>query len=286
MRSRPGAARLLLVALTAPLAAAPAVAQPWTEPDPAAVVGQWRGPVRWQRCAIDGAARVALAVGRDGSGYQIDLAALADGWGVEAMAPLGGDLLEGNRADVRVAWRAGKPGRATLTVTLGSGCVATASLTRASIGAPPCDELAALATIAERCDALAPPAVDVGPLVARLRTQRPQGARRRGGVSAGGAAAARRADRRGLRARPDPGGGRPADRRVRRADRDALARGPLRQGRGRRQAAAARAGAHRRQERGGRRSRRSRRPGRELPRHRGRARRSAAAAGLLTTRHR
>lgn len=94
MRSRPGAARLLLVALAAPLAAAPAVAQPWTEPDPAAVVGQWRGPVRWQRCAIDGAPRVALAVGRDGSGYQIDLAALADGWGVEAMAPLGGDLLE------------------------------------------------------------------------------------------------------------------------------------------------------------------------------------------------
>mgnify|MGYP000293564240 CR=1 FL=1 len=68
MRSRPGAARLLLVALAAPLAAAPAVAQPWTEPDPAAVVGQWRGPVRWQRCAIDGAPRVALAVGRDGSG--------------------------------------------------------------------------------------------------------------------------------------------------------------------------------------------------------------------------
>lgn len=185
MRSRPGAARLLLVALAAPLAAAPAVAQPWTEPDPTAVVGQWRGPVRWQRCAIDGAPRVALAVGRDGSGYQIDLAALADGWGVEAMAPLGGDLLEGNRADVRVAWRAGKPGRATLTVTLGSGCVATASLTRASIGAPPCDELAALATIAEGCDALAPPAVDVGPLVARLRTQRRKGR--------GDAAACRRA---------------------------------------------------------------------------------------------
>lgn len=182
MRIRSTAA---LAALALAAAAASAAAQPWTEPDPAAVVGRWRGAVRWQRCAIDGAPRVALEVVRDGSGYRIDLAALADGWGVESLAALGGDELEGNRADLRVTWRAGKPGRASLTVTLGSGCVATAILTRASIGAPPCDELVALAAIADGCDALTPPAVDVGGLVARLRTQRRRGR--------GDAAACRRA---------------------------------------------------------------------------------------------
>lgn len=172
MRLRGIAARLAIVGATVGAVATPAAAQAWTEPDPAAVVGRWSGAVRWQRCAIDGAPRAALDVARDGSGYRIDLAALADGWGVESLAALGGDALEGNRADLRVTWRAGKPGRATLIVSLGSGCVATASLTRASIGAPPCDELVALSAIATTCAALAPPAVDVGGLVARLRTQR------------------------------------------------------------------------------------------------------------------
>ncbi len=179
-RSTAALATLALAAL-----ALPAAAQAWREPDPAAVVGRWSGAVRWQRCAIDGAPRVALEVVRDGSGYGVDLAALADGWGVESLAALGGDELEGNRADLRVTWRAGKPGRATLTVTLESGCVATASLTRASIGGPPCDELVALSSIAAGCAALTPPAVDVDGLVARLRTQRRRGR--------GDAAACRRA---------------------------------------------------------------------------------------------
>ncbi len=150
--------------LIAMLAAVPVAAGPgWTEPDPAAVVGRWSGAVSWKTCAIDGAARVTLEVVRDGSGYRVDLAPLADGLGSESFAPTGGPVVEAHRADLTATWRAGKPGRARLELTLGGGCAATAVLTRASVGAPACDELVALGAIAATCPAATVPAVTAVP---------------------------------------------------------------------------------------------------------------------------
>ncbi|MBK9030285.1 MAG: hypothetical protein IPL61_02920 [Myxococcales bacterium] len=171
--------RALVVAWVIASAGA-AAAQPWTEPDPAAVVGTWRGSVAWKQCAIDGAARVTLVVARDGSGYRLDLAPLADGLGSESFAPTGGPALEAHRADLHATWTGARPGRARLRLALGGGCVATAALRRATVGAAACDEMIALAAIARTCAALPEPtSPEVDGLVARLvGGRRAAGARR------------------------------------------------------------------------------------------------------------
>ena len=156
LSSMPSARSLLALALLA-VSAASASAQGWTEPDPAAVIGRWTGTVSWKSCAIDGATKATLDVARDGSGYRLDLAPLADGLGVESFAPTGGPVLEAHHADLTATWRAGKPGRARLEVTLGGGCAAVATLARASVGAPACDELVALTAIASTCSAATVP---------------------------------------------------------------------------------------------------------------------------------
>ena len=137
--------------------AAAARAQGWTEPDPAAVVGRWDGGVTWRQCAVAGERTVALAVGRDGSGYRIDLGALLDGLRAEVFAPIGGPTLEASRADLHATFTAGKPGRAALRLELGGGCQIDVALRRQSTGTAACDELAGLRAVADACPALAEP---------------------------------------------------------------------------------------------------------------------------------
>lgn len=150
--------RLVLFVLAG--AAATASAQPgpavWAEPDPAAVVGRWRATITWRRCAATGAARALLDVGRDGSGYAIDLGPVLDGLGPHVLVPFEARKLEATRDDLRVEWTTGKHNRASLVVKFASGCAGTLALVREATGAPACDELAALQSIAGRCDGVAP----------------------------------------------------------------------------------------------------------------------------------
>ncbi len=160
----------LLVSITAAgaasaVVAAIAVAEPaapplvWAEPDPATVIGHWRGPATWRACGDGGAARVTLDVHRDGSGYAVDLAAVLDGLGRTSLVPAAAQRLEMKRDDLRIEWRTGKHNKATLTIQFGqsgSGCTGTLRLTRDATGAPACDRLAALARIASTCDGATP----------------------------------------------------------------------------------------------------------------------------------
>ncbi len=127
---------------------APAV---WDEPDPAAVVGRWRGAAVWRRCAAAGLARVVLDVRRDGSGYGVDLAPALDGLGAVVLVPAAARRLAAMQDDLAVNWTTGKHNRATLEVGFASGCTGTLRLTRDGSGAPACDELAALESIARDC---------------------------------------------------------------------------------------------------------------------------------------
>lgn len=156
---------LVVVLLGAVLAGAAASlhAEPgpaiWAEPDPAAVVGRWRATIAWRGCAATGAARAALDVERDGSGYAVDLAPVLDGLGPAVLVPMAAKKLEATRDDLHVAWTTAKPNRATLVVRFASGCTGTAALARETTGAPACDELAALEAVARRCDAVEAPEV-------------------------------------------------------------------------------------------------------------------------------
>lgn len=150
--------RLVVVCLFGVLAGAVASASAdtgpavWAEPDPAVVVGRWRATITWRGCAATGAARAVLDIGRDGSGYAIDLAPALDGLGPQVLVPFAAKKLEATRDDLRVEWTTGKHNRATLVVKFASGCTGTAALVREATGAPACDELVALESIAARCD--------------------------------------------------------------------------------------------------------------------------------------
>jgi hypothetical protein len=152
--------RIALFVLVGAVALAHADTGPavWAEPDPAAVVGRWRATITWRGCAATGAARAVLDVGRDGSGYAIDLAPVLDGLGSQVLVPLAAKKLEATRDDLRVEWTTGKHNRATLAVKFASGCTGTLALTREATGAPACDELVALQAIAARCDGVEAPA--------------------------------------------------------------------------------------------------------------------------------
>lgn len=130
----------------------------WAEPDPAAVVGRWRGSAHWKGCPR-GAARVVLDVARDGSGYRVDLAPVLDGLGVIDLVPSAARRLDATRDDLAVTWTAGKPNRATLAIRFASGCAATLRLVRDGSGAPACDELAALERIGATCAAVTLPPI-------------------------------------------------------------------------------------------------------------------------------
>nr|MBP9863334.1 hypothetical protein [Kofleriaceae bacterium] len=145
-------------------------AQAWAEPDPAAVVGRWSGPVSWRGCAIDVARAATLELVRDGTGYRLALAPLADGLAAEELVAAGATELRFDRADRHGIWQLGRAGRATLTVRLGASCVVTARLRRASSGAAACDELLGLRAIAATCPAV--PADDVPALPPRRQAAR------------------------------------------------------------------------------------------------------------------
>jgi|GEM_PF-3684166 len=152
--------RLAMLAGFVVLAAAGrAPGQGFTEPDPAAMLGTWRGTVARQQCAAVGTAKIVVEVTRDGSGYRVDLGALIDGLRVETLVPTGGPGVELTRDDLNATWATGKLDRAVLRVALGGGCVATASLKRDSLGVAACDEVVGLRAVATTCRALdgAPP---------------------------------------------------------------------------------------------------------------------------------
>ena len=123
-----------------------------------------RGPVSWDGCAIVGARTVTLTVERDGSGYRVDLAPLADGLGPESLVAIGGPQLVIDHADRHAQWIMGKPGRATLTLGLGTSCQASARLRRATTGSAACDDWTGLRAVALACSAVTAP-----PPLARLR---------------------------------------------------------------------------------------------------------------------
>lgn len=162
-----------------------AQAQVWTEPDPTALVGRWTGPVVRKQCAAGGGKQLALEVVRDGSGYRIDLAPVLDGLRAEVFVPIGGPTVEAQRDDLRAVWTPGKRDRATLVVTLGAGCQATATLRRDSLGLAACDEVVGLRAVAAACPTLAAP-VDPSaePALARLKPGRKLPARQRAAVEA------------------------------------------------------------------------------------------------------
>ncbi len=154
------AAVLALITVGLVSRATPGVAEPWVEPDPAAVVGRWTGPATWRQCAVTGEARPVLVVARDGGGYRVDLAAALDGLGTELLAPVGGRELTATRHDLTVSWVLGSPGHARVRLGFASGCEGTLVLARDTTGAAACDELVALRAIAGGCPAATVPATE------------------------------------------------------------------------------------------------------------------------------
>ncbi len=146
------------VAADAMTARADEHASVWAEPDPAAVIGHWRGTARWRGCP-PGPARVAIEVTRDGSGYRTDLAPVLDGLGAIDLVPASRRGLDMQRDDLRVTWTTGKHNRATLSVGFASGCTGTLALTRDGSGAPACDELRALRVLGAMCPAAVLPTI-------------------------------------------------------------------------------------------------------------------------------
>lgn len=129
----------------------------WAEPDPAAVVGRWRGAASWRACVGAAPARVTLEVARDGSGYAVDLAPVLDGLRPVVLVPMAPRRLEAGLDELRVTWTTGKANQATLEVRFASGCTGTLRLTRDGTGAPACDELAGLTAVAAACEGVPAP---------------------------------------------------------------------------------------------------------------------------------
>jgi len=157
--------------------AAPAAQQPLTWAD---WVGDWDGKLKWTSCSAEGEPQASLPVEALDGSMSLDLAPAgtalpqlslvedADGW----MAQQG---------DITVHLKHGKADKTgdklELAVDLDSGCQVRGTLTRATLGIPACDRLAAWARIESHCTKLSRPPQE-NP--ARLAKQRREWRKARG----------------------------------------------------------------------------------------------------------
>jgi hypothetical protein len=139
-------------------------------------VGEWAGKLRWQGCAIDGAASATISIDASDGAVAIDLASA--GVGLASVRLVEDDTAwVGQSADVRVHAARSK-GALELGVTLDSGCELHATLHRDGSGIAQCDRLAAWGRVEARCSKLARPPLEEP---ARLARQRAAWSTARGG---------------------------------------------------------------------------------------------------------
>lgn len=157
---------LVLAAASGALAAppaGPAAPRPWAD-----WVGDWDGKLAWKYCTSDGAERASIPVDAIDGSVSIDLAPAGSAL---SQLPLveGSDGWSGKQGDVSVTLSRDKRGKLALAIDLDSGCQVRGTLSRASVGIPACDRLAAWARIESHCTKLSRPPLENAARLARQR---------------------------------------------------------------------------------------------------------------------
>lgn len=148
--------RLAAIAVVMGFAAAGAIAQtaPASQPTLAeAWVGTWTGKVTWKECSLETGAALTLPIQALNSTLTSDGDLLYEGLGAVIWSPSGANLVV-SREGVELSLAPAKKGAVKLRMTTQSGCLATATLKRATSGMPSCDAVRALATVKSTCDGL------------------------------------------------------------------------------------------------------------------------------------
>lgn len=123
----------------------PTLAETW--------VGTWVGKATWHECSLEGGDTLTMPIQSLASKLTSDGDILMDGLGALEWRADGKRLVIA-RDGLDVSLTPGKKGVVKLVMTTGAGCVAKASLKRATSGIPSCDAVRALATAKSTCDGL------------------------------------------------------------------------------------------------------------------------------------
>lgn len=148
-------AAFAVVATLAGFAGAAAVADPAPSQITLAEtwVGSWTGKATWQECSLEGGSTITLPIQSLGSTLTSDGDILMEGLGALVWSSQGKQLVIA-RDGLDVTLTPGKKGAVKLMMKTGAGCVARATLERASSGIASCDAVRALATARSTCDGL------------------------------------------------------------------------------------------------------------------------------------
>ncbi|HEY5921009.1 MAG TPA: hypothetical protein VIV11_05030 [Kofleriaceae bacterium] len=131
-------------------------------------IGDWDGKLKWTSCTAEGEPRASLAVdARDGS-VSIDLTPAGSALTQLSLVEDGAGWM-GQQGDVTVRVKLPKSDKLEVAVDLDSGCQVRGTLTRASVGIPACDRLAAWARIESHCTKLSRPPLENAARLARQR---------------------------------------------------------------------------------------------------------------------
>ncbi len=154
---------LVLAAASGALATPPAAPRSWAD-----WVGDWDGKLAWKHCTSEGAVRASIPVDAIDGSVSIDLAPAGSAL---SQLPLveGEGGWSGKQGDVSVTLSRAKRGKLALAIDLDSGCQVRGTLSRASVGIPECDQLAAWARIESHCTKLSRPPLENAARLARQR---------------------------------------------------------------------------------------------------------------------